>query len=135
MKKRKHSRRIDCVWYGGDRGASAAWNQNRTSRCSGYKLLSAPVGRYISAAFCFVCSLHMASHPNNLRQKQNRADKSTLFVYGGDKYNKVEYFPLQKNTTKLSISCPAISVFSNRMMLSSCVPKLRKLTLPYHTTD
>ena len=43
------------------------------------------------------------------------------------------YYLLHYKT--VSISCPAISAFSKRMMLSSCVPKLRKLTLPYHTTD
>jgi hypothetical protein len=68
--------------YGGD-----SWNQNRPSRCSGYKLLSAPVGRYRGKTFCLTCNLHIVSHPNNLRQKQNRADKSTLFVYGGDSWN------------------------------------------------
>ena len=31
----------------------------------------------------------------------------------------------------VSISCPAMSGFSNRMMLSSCAAKLRKFSLPY----
>ena len=64
------------------------WNLNRPSLRSGYKLLSAPDGRCISNIYSFSCSLHIASHPNNLRQKQNRADKSTLFVYGGDSWNR-----------------------------------------------
>ena len=36
---------------------------------SGYKLRSAPDGRYISEILCFACSLHMTSHPNYLHQK------------------------------------------------------------------
>ena len=33
-------------------------------------------------------SLHIGFHPNYFHQKQNRADKSTLFVYGGDSWNR-----------------------------------------------
>ena len=33
----------------------------------------------------------------------------------------------------VSVNCPAISKLTSRMMLSSALPKLRKLTLPYQT--
>ena len=81
--KRKTQPKFDCVFYGGD-----SWDQNRPSRCSGYKLLSAPVGRYREKTFCLTCNLHIVSHPNNLRQKQKRTACAIRFIFGGDSWNR-----------------------------------------------
>ena len=67
------------VFFGGDIGASAAWNLNRPSLRSGHKVPSAPDGA-ADPRGCFICTLHIASHPNRLHQKQKRTANAVRFV-------------------------------------------------------